>query len=256
MIKQHLNFLDRLHMRHRFLSMRFKSERPSIRFVRERGLDGQCVIDIGANKGVYSYYLSRAVGSGGQVFAFEAQPELGVHLNAVREAFALSNLTIVNQGLSSEPGVLTMTRDVVGSGGATFGQMPGSGNERIEIPVTTLDNYFATVAHQPITFIKCDVEGHELNVFKGGKEILAEYQPALLFECHDDEAKRGDIFGFLDQLGYDGFFYHVSPEDHASLLRSGRGRYVHYSEFEGYPYARPNVVHRNYLFLKKGETPF
>src|SRR2546423_391591 len=35
---------------------------------------GETVLDIGANYGVYSYHLSRAVGSSGRVFAFEPVP--------------------------------------------------------------------------------------------------------------------------------------------------------------------------------------
>jgi len=255
MIKQHLGFVDRLHMRHRFLSMRFKSERPSIRFVLEHGLEGRNVIDIGANKGVYSYYLSRAVGPQGRVIAFEAQPELGGHLNAVKNSFGLDNLIIVNQGLSSSPGVLTMTRDAIGSGGATFGDMVGDGHEKIEIPVTTLDDYFADKGTVEISFIKCDVEGHELEVFKGGRGLLERYHPTLLFECHEDQAQEGKLFSFLVDLGYDGFFYHVEPADHASLLRSGKGRYIHYSEFDRFEYTRPHVTHRNYIFVKQGLTP-
>ena len=105
-----LNPLQKLHMVHRCWRLRFKSEVPSIQYVREAKLAGTTVIDIGANKGVFSIYMSRAAGPEGRLIAFEAQPELGDHLSDVKQSFRLNNMTLVNQGLSSRAGVLTMRR--------------------------------------------------------------------------------------------------------------------------------------------------
>ena len=43
----------------------------ALRYVRESGLSGATVIDIGANKGVFSIYMSRAAGPNGKLIAFE-----------------------------------------------------------------------------------------------------------------------------------------------------------------------------------------
>ena len=67
-----------------------------------RGVAGRTVIDIGANKGVFSIYMSRAAGPDGMLIAFEAQPELGDHLRAVKQAFGLDNMTLVNQSQLSK----------------------------------------------------------------------------------------------------------------------------------------------------------
>ena len=72
-----LGLNEKLHMIHRCWRLRFKSEVPSIHYVRTAALAGATVLDIGANKGVFSIYMSRAAGPDGQLFAFEAQPELG-----------------------------------------------------------------------------------------------------------------------------------------------------------------------------------
>lgn len=244
-----LSFAEVLHMRHRFWRCRFKSEAPSIRFILESDFAGGTLIDVGANKGVFSYYMSRAAGPVGTVHAFEAQPELGPHLESVRAAFGLDNLQVVSKGLSSGPGSMTMRRDRAGSGTASFHH--GAGDlEEIEIPVTTLDDYLGEVGRPPVRFIKCDVEGHELEVFRGATETLRRDGPQLLFECHHSQAEDGRLFGFLTGLGYDGAFFHVDPADHRSLLHTSRGRYVHFSDFGRYPYARPGVRHRNYVFAK------
>jgi FkbM family methyltransferase len=245
-----LSFSEKWHMRHRCWRCRFKSEAPSIRFLLDAPLAGGTLVDVGANMGVFSYYLSRAAGPAGSVYAFEAQPELGPHLRAVARSFGLANLHVVNEGLSSRPGVLRMRREEAGSGRASFHHAASEQLEELEIPVTTLDTFFANTAQKPIRFIKCDVEGHELDVFRGAERILKSDGPMLLFECHHDQATKGDLFAFLSGLGYDGVFYHVDPRDHQSVLRKTRGSYVHYASFARYAYARPGVLHRNYIFMK------
>jgi len=248
-----LSLIAKLHMYHRFWRYRLRTEKPDIRYLRSYDLDGKTVVDIGANKGVYSYWMSKKVGEHGAVFAFEPQPELGVHLEKLKNSFGLNNLRIENTGLSSSSGILNLIRPEAGSGTASFHLTPGAGLEAVEVPVTTLDEYFNARHRRPISFIKCDVQEHEFEVFKGGQTVLAEDRPVLLFECYDELAEQGEFFSFLTNLGYDGFFYHVTRSDHASYLHRGRGKYVHYSQFRDYPYVRPGIHYRNYIFVRNDE---
>ncbi len=250
-----LSAWERLHTMHRCWRLRFKSEVACIQYVRNADLAGSTVLDIGANKGVYSIYMSRAAGRQGRLIAFEAQPELGPHLENVRESFSLDNMTLVNQGLSREPGVLTMRRDKAGSGMASFHNEPGAGVDEIDIPVIRLDDYLDEHDVGAIRFIKCDVEGHELPVFEGGKRMLERDHPTLLFECHDGEADRGVLFAFLTDLGYDGYFFHITPEDHASLFHKGRSKLIEYSRFADFEHVKPGIHHRNYVFVRSGTKP-
>lgn len=250
-----LSLFEKLHMVHRCWRLRFKSEVPSIRYVREAKLAGTTVIDIGANKGVFSIYMSRAAGPNGRLIAFEAQPELGEHLRNVKQSFGLDNMILVNTGLSSSSGVLTMRRPSAGSGMAGFHNEASADMQEIEIPVMRLDSYVKDNATGPVSFIKCDVEGHELEVFRGAEALLRRDTPTLLFECHDDEADRGELFGFLAGLGYDGYFFYVTPHDHKSLFNKGRGEFIPYAQRSSYPHVHPAVRHRNFLFVEHGIRP-
>jgi len=250
-----LTLFQKLHMVHRCWRLRFKSEVPSIQYVRSTKLAGCTLLDIGANKGVFSIYMSRAAGPSGKLLAFEAQPELGDHLRAVKRSFNLDNMVIVNQGLSSQPGVLTMRRTEAGSGMASFHNDAADGLDAIDIPVIRLDDYVDEHSIGLVHFIKCDVEGHELDVFRGGERLLLRDKPTLLFECHDSEVEKGELFGYLTGLGYDGFFFHVSPTDHGSLFHKGRGRFVHHSKHATFEHVHPLVKHRNYIFVQKGQQP-
>ena len=73
--------------------------------------------------------------------------------------------------------------------------------------MTTLDDYFLESRLRPLRFVKCDIEGHELECFKGGARVLREDQPELLFECHEPEVRDGRLFDFLSELGYEGHFF-------------------------------------------------
>jgi len=242
-----MNWYDKQHMRYRFLRYRYKSERPSILYLLGSDLEGRTLLDVGANRGIYSYYMSKKAGAHGAVFAFEPLPEMTEHLTALKDAFRLNNLTVVTEGLSSVPGVAQ-----VGPGGGIVEDSPAPVSGAVDVRLTTLDDYFENSRHRPVSFIKCDVEGHELEVFKGGEKILRQDKPVLLFECDHDHAEQGELFSYLTGLDYDGFFYFVRPSDHKSVLRRGSGRYVHFSEFRSYSYARENCPLRNYIFVSRG----
>lgn len=236
-----MNILERAHVLHRSWRYRLRHEKDSIKYVLSLDLDGATVMDIGANKGIYTYWLSKKVGKMGRVHAFEPQPELGEYLNDLKSSFGIKNATIVNKGLSNEAGSLDLYRGKVGSGGARIpidqdDPIRSQGLQKVKIEVTTLDSYLEN-KDEKIKFIKCDVEGHELSVFKGGINTLKKYNPTILFECHHQEAKKGELFGFLTKLGYKGFFIY-------------KNKHIDYSEFDKYPYQKDTDEHRNYIFKR------
>ena len=242
-------------MRYRCWRYRFKSEVPSISFVRSANLRGKTLLDVGANRGIYSIYMSRAAGKDGRVIAFEPQPELEQHLATIKQSFGLTNLDIRNVGLSSESGELLMRRPKAGAGAASFHIDPAAEWEEFKVPVVKLDDLLQESNVGPIALMKCDVESHELEVFRGAAEMLRRDLPALIFECNHQIASRGEMFDFLFDLGYDGHFYHVSRKDHRSWLHKNRGFYVNVAKFADYEYGRPGLDARNYLFLKRGLDP-
>jgi len=242
-----INWLEKLRMRHRFLRYRFRSERPSILFL--LGLDlGACtVLDVGANRGIYSYYLSKKVGQTGRVISFEPIPKIAQYLMEVTEAFQLTNVTVVDQGLSTSCGTAR-----VGPGGDILDGAAASNPQAVDAKLTTLDDYLEGAQRPPIKFIKCDVEGYEYQVFKGGEKTLLRDKPILLFECVHVQAMQGGLFRYLTGIEYEGFFYFVKPSDHENIFRRGSGIYVRASEFGNYEYVRTNTPIRMYIFASKG----
>lgn len=202
-----MNLWERLHFLHRAWKYRWRAERDEIGHLLQCDLQGQLVVDIGANRGVYSYWMHRHVGPQGTVVAFEPQPELAMYLEQVQQAFRLQNLQIVPLGLSSEPGIRTMVRPRQNWGGGSLEVAPTEGMDDFPVHLTTLDAYFDRPRIHPVRMIKCDVEGHEFEVFRGGRRLLAEDRPELLFECHDWNVQQGDLMRLLASLDYEGYFF-------------------------------------------------
>ena len=229
-------------MLHRFWRYRLRTEKESVKYLLSLPLQGTTLLDIGANKGIYTYWMSKKAGSGGRVISFEPQPELGGFLNDVKASFGLDNVQIENVGLSDQAGTFSLIRGSAGSGGAMLEsenkdlihQIPGL--HKVEVELRTLDEYFEGNDPKELSFIKIDVEGHEMSVFRGAVNTLKKHKPTILFECHHEAAKKGESFALLSELGYRGFFIH-------------QNRQIDVREWDQYPYDRSDN-HRNYIFVK------
>lgn len=180
---------------------------------------GDVAIDIGAYKGVYTDWMLRSVGSRGHVYAFEPQPIMFERLR--RTLSGRPNLTLENKGLSDVPGDKELI--VPGqkpSSTATFEARAAEyeverdpkkiGDRRYDVVVETLDRYLADKTIASLRLIKCDVEGHELHVFKGAEKTLERLRPALMFESlprHHTSDTVQDVLSWLADRGYRGSYF-------------------------------------------------
>ena len=65
--------------------------------------------------------------------------------------------------------------------------------------LTGSDKIFSDKSDIEINLVKCDVEGHELEVFKGAENTLNKFHPHLIFECeqrHHINDSIQDVFVF------------------------------------------------------------
>jgi FkbM family methyltransferase len=165
---------------------------------------GDYALDIGANFGRYTYHLSRLVGPAGRVFSMEPISSTFQILTASVAKLALLNVLCTNQAASSMTGAATMEVPKYQSGGKNFYEAHivsvGSGT----IQCVRLDDAYL---HLPrLDFIKCDVEGHELDVLVGARKLIAQFRPIWLIEIggdpEDPASTASKTFMLLQQLGY------------------------------------------------------
>lgn len=173
-------------------------------------------IDVGANKGSFLPALAKAVPHG-QVFAFEAQPELGDYLARILVAAKIGNVTVIPKGVSDHAGTLQLSipGDSGPSPGASFEVTVADKHSQcrtVDVPVCSLDEYFTgETAH--IGAIKIDVEGHEFKVLRGAEHILKTHRPIIVCECEERHLGLGGVQQLLDYLkglGYSGYFVNRS----------------------------------------------
>jgi FkbM family methyltransferase len=183
----------------RCLRYRFRTETLPLKTLLRLDLKGATAIDIGANKGIYCYWLSRAVGRSGKVLAFEPQPEMIHYIKNRKRSFALDNVEITLTALSDRRGTAQLTRQRIGDGSASLQlERQGGGSELISVPLAMLDDFEVS----NLKYIKCDVEGHEPSVFTGARRLIETFRPLVQFESV--EADSPQLFSFFEALGYRG----------------------------------------------------
>lgn len=171
---------------------------------------GDTALDIGANIGIVSLWLSRLVGERGMVHAFEPNPELQKVFERAIERNQVSNIRLHRLALGASPSQmqLRIQRKNTGSGSLILDH--GSEECKVfSVPVRTLDSILAEARIQAVQFIKMDVEGFEAQVLQGGQHMLKSIRPqAILFEfVNPGTGRLSDqaVFRLLRESGY-GFF--------------------------------------------------
>jgi FkbM family methyltransferase len=165
-------FIENAHFLVRCLRYRFRTERLQIKTVMSLRLSGATVLDIGADKGIYYFWMMRAVGRSGCVIAFEPQPEVCDSIERQKPRFDWRNLRVMNVALSNSDGSMDLSRQSIGDGSATLElARRRSTDATLDMQVTRLDATTDEIFRN-LRFIKCDVEGHELNMFLGGEQTI------------------------------------------------------------------------------------
>jgi FkbM family methyltransferase len=162
---------------------------------------GMTFYDLGANIGFFSLLAARLVGDEGRVIAFEADPEIAARLREHVDRNRFRSATVVEKAVWSEARTVFFERvDPATSPDRGLGHVVNTASPNtVKIEAVTLDD-FARTSPAP-DFIKCDVEGAEVEVFRGARRLLAEKRPGILCEIHSEENRRA-LLADLKRFGY------------------------------------------------------
>lgn len=166
------------------------------------------VLDIGANCGIFSLSLIKRDPTI-KIIAIEPVPEI---YNSFLENLMLNNVVkenidIRNFGFADYIGTSKFYYYPFETGNSSMVNHKNSSQaEVIEIPIYTVDSVISKEKFK-VDFIKCDVEGAELLVFKGAKKTLIEQKPIIMAEMLRIFSKKfgyhpNDLIEYLEQLGY------------------------------------------------------
>lgn len=197
---------------------------------------GAVFVDVGANIGYYSILAKRVVGDTGVCIACEPSrrefARLTEHLSLNRSTGVLA----INAALGDKPGVamLRLHPYHTGLNDVVFASGSDTSNESVEpCLVATCDDILATICPgRDVDLLKVDVEGAELEVLKGTKQILSAgrvralvveitdsylarhgHNARELYEFMEGMSYRG-LVGLQDTFQYDEVFVRTSAEGH------------------------------------------
>jgi FkbM family methyltransferase len=192
------------------------------------------LVDVGANDGSHSWLFSLA---GWRCVAFEPQPDCVTFLRRVAAMNRFTDLAVEQSAVGDQP---TSTATLYVSASSWFSSLDRAHVQRFEPPepatvkVVTLDAYCQEHALRP-TCIKIDVEGHELHVLRGARNVIAEAKPDLIVEVSRNQNIREGIWQLLAPLDYCAY----------ALVESGL---LPISMLEAFHMVTPEAAHIDALF--------
>ncbi len=188
-------------------------------FIRHYLKPGMTVFDVGANIGIYSLLSARLVCEQGFVHAFEPTPatmdrlKANLALNQFTWVFA-NELAVTDRAgraklhLYEQNAMNSLARqDWVGN---AVGQ--------VEIATISLDEYVRVRSIPRVHLLKIDVEGAELFVFKGARNLLSSLNPPVVLCEFADKTARGfgyeanAIRDFLEEFGFRFFRWNLKSQ--------------------------------------------
>lgn len=141
--------------------------------------NGDVFLDIGAQAGYHTLLASRVVGSAGAVYAFEPLPRNLEYLRQHLQLNAASNVNVIAAAVSDRDG------EVAFDPGPSYvaGHIAEGGSLRVEC--VSLDSMYRAGRLPAPRVIKIDVEGAELRVLEGARNVIQQTRPVILLDTHD-----------------------------------------------------------------------
>ena len=213
-------------------------EQVLVEKLRQRAREGAAltIFDVGANRGQFLSILR--TGLGGVQYAVHAfEPGQAAFAALSQAAGGLPQVTLNNLGLGSRSGEVELYADRPGSTLASLSKRSmghlGISFDHVEkIRLETLDSYCTRQEVHQIDLLKLDVEGHELEVLRGGQELFAGRRVGMVsFEFGganlDSRTCLRDFFGFFHQAGMRSI-YRLTPSGGLIALGGYREVYEQY----------------------------
>jgi FkbM family methyltransferase len=185
--------------------------------------EGMTVVDVGGNHGLFSMEAAHFVGSTGYVYAFEPTPELCDHIRKHLEVNHIKNVYLLEKAVGSFDGnaKLRVHHECTGLNSLASQDLVWQGStlvadQVINVPLCKLDTVVNTENISHIDILKIDVEGFELEVLQGARNILVNQRVKYIIleiaEYHQQNSglKIDDLLIFLDEVEYS--IHLITPE--------------------------------------------
>ncbi|MDD3739953.1 MAG: FkbM family methyltransferase [Bacteroidales bacterium] len=181
-----------------------KSKYPELHYLKNIINLGYNCIDIGANMGYYSYFLSKYSGPTGKIYAIEPVPLFCKIWEKNTSKTKFKNLTLFPFALGEKDSHVEMGTPMINGilhhGMTKIITKNDSGfNKTFTVEMKNPENLFSEI--QKIDFIKIDVEGYESIVVENMIETIRKHKPLIQSELSGAE-NRLKVIKTITDLGY------------------------------------------------------
>jgi FkbM family methyltransferase len=152
------------------------------------------VVDCGAAEGLFGLTVAHRCK---EVYAIEPLPLF--HSSMLATFAEKNNVQIIPVALSNKVSTAVIAEQGIYSPVDDENCLSSDG---VPVQVTTIDELF-WAKQIPITYIKADLEGHELKMLEGARKTLAAYRPKIAITTYHREDHAGQIIDFLRSLNID-----------------------------------------------------
>ncbi len=191
--------------KHIYFNFKQKNDFDEIQILNKFIQEGDHILDIGSNIGFYARLLSKLAGDKGVVYCFE--PNQANFKKLKGNVSSLKNVKIYNKAVSDKNEKLKLyTSKLLNVDHRTY---PVNNYDKIEeIDAISIDELVRNGTISKVDFIKIDIQGYELQAFKGMVEtiqqndrvkIIAEFWPHGFLRA---KTSAIEIYDFFDSLKF------------------------------------------------------
>jgi FkbM family methyltransferase len=157
----------------------------------------RCAVEGGVYKGEVTARLLELLPRDGRVVGFEPYPDAWGRSSLRPGIEADPRASLDFRGLWSEPGSMTL---LPGGGASCLVRDASSGDNTVQVELTTLDAAMAERGLPRLDYLKLDVEGAELDVLAGGRQTLLRDRPQIAVCLYHTKHDLHTIPNFLGDL--------------------------------------------------------
>lgn len=202
-LKSYLQVVSRIYIK--YIQLGFgKKKYSELHYLKDIVKPGFICIDIGANVGYYSFFMSKLCGEKGKLFAIEPIPVFAEVWKKNVSNSKINNITLYQCALGGENKNvkmgMPMIDGVVHHGMTRIVSVEDSSYEKLfDVQMRIPDELFKDL--DKIDFIKVDIEGYENIAFENMKATLSRHKPLIQSEL-SGKGNREKTIKILSEISY------------------------------------------------------
>jgi FkbM family methyltransferase len=190
-------------------------EKETVELCKHLLCPGMVVVDAGAHIGQYTILFSKMVTTTGKVYSFEPDPDSFIRLIKNIEINCAENVVANNLALSdiAGEGTLFILDSSRVPGGSSLRRQKSCNGSKVNIKITTMDEYARNIGLSKLDLLKVDIEGAELLLLKGAECVINNFRPLIIMELSEHLSlpfgyRKDDVYYKLVSFGY--YIYEIA----------------------------------------------